>query len=251
MGTLFIIATSIGNLKDITLRAIEVLQSANYIACEDTRRTGNLLNVIQNTFDKLSVNSAKNLGDPSQAQDGKKEKPQFLSYYEQNELQRIPEIISLLNNNNDVALVSDAGTPTISDPGFKLVRECIAQGIKVESIPGPSSVLTALTVSGLPTDKFLFLGYPPRKEGHRKKLFADITSMIHIIKVTIIVFEAPHRLVKTLGELQESLGDIDIVICRELTKIHEEVRREKISYSLAHFKKVNPKGEFVILFHLD
>lgn len=180
--------------------------------------------------------------------DNIKRQPQLLSYYEQNELHRIPEIISLLQNGKDVALVSDAGTPTISDPGFKLVRECIAQGIKVESIPGPSSVLTALTVSGLPTDKFLFLGYPPKKEGHRKKLFATLLQSSN--RVTTILFEAPHRLVKTLEELQEAIGDIDIVICRELTKVYEEVRREKISQSIAHFKKINPKGEFVILFNV-
>lgn len=230
MGILYIVSTPIGNLKDITLRAIEILSTVDYIACEDTRRTGLLLNVI------LSPKNEESL-------------PRLLSYYEQNELQRIPHIVELLKGGSDVALVSDAGTPSISDPGFKLVRECIRQGIKVESIPGPSSVITALVVSGLPTDKFLFIGYPPRKEGHRKKLFTDITAMVHIVKITVIMFEAPHRLLKTLQEMLDTFGDIDIVICRELTKIHEEVRREKISQSLAHFAKVAPKGEFVILWH--
>lgn len=226
MGTLFIIATPIGNLEDITLRAIEVLRSVDYIVCEDTRHTGNLLH-------KLQITSY-----------------QLISYYEQNELRRIPEIIALLKNGNNVALVTDAGTPAISDPGFKLVRECIGEGLKIESIPGPSSPVAALTVSGLPTDKFLFLGYPSKKEGHRKKLFNNISSIVQTIKLTIIIFEAPHRIVKTLQEMKEVLGDIDIVICRELTKIHEEVRREKISQSLEHFKKIPPKGEFVILFHI-
>lgn len=234
MGKLFLVSTPIGNLKDITLRAIEILQNVDYIACEDTRRTGILLSTLPNLPNL--PNSPNH--------------PRLLSYYEQNELQRIPEIVNLLQDGKDVALVSDAGTPTISDPGFKLVRECIALGIKVESIPGPSSVLTALTVSGLPTDKFLFLGYPPKKEGHRKKLFQDLTSIVQTIKLTVIMFEAPHRLTKTLEEWKEALGDIDIVVCRELTKVHEEVRREKILESLDHFKKVNPKGEFVILFHL-
>ncbi len=226
MGTLFVVSTPIGNLKDITLRAIDILSKVGYIACEDTRRTGNLLRQLPITNYKL------------------------LSYYEQNELQRIPEILELLKNGSDVALVSDAGTPTISDPGFKLVRQCISEGIKVESIPGPSSVITALTVSGLPTDKFFFVGYPPRKEGHRKKLFTDVIAMVHIVKTTVIMFEAPHRLVKTLQEMMDVFGDIDVVICRELTKVHEEVRREKISQAIAHFQKTNPKGEFVILFNV-
>ncbi len=229
MGNLYIVATPIGNLQDITLRAIEVLKTADAIACEDTRKTGMLLSRI------LSVDINK---------------PRLISYYEQNELQRIPEIISALKNGLNIALVSDAGTPTVSDPGFKLVREAIKEGIKVESIPGPSSVITALTVSGLPTDKFLFVGYPPRKPGHRKTLFHNIASMIRIIKVTIIIFEAPHKLLRTLNEMQNEFGDIGIVICRELTKIYEEIRREKISESLIHFENTAPKGEFVILFNI-
>lgn len=228
MGTLFIVATPIGNLQDLSLRVIEILTRVELIACEDTRHTGILLSHIRKT-------NKENI------------KPKLLSYYEQNEFRRIPQILNALYNGVDVALVSDAGTPTISDPGFKLVRECIAQGIKIESIPGPSSVISALVVSGLPTDKFLFLGYPPRKPGHRKKLFKDIDSMIRIIKATIIMFEAPHRLVQTLNELKDTFGDIEIVIARELTKIHEEVRREKISDSLNHFTKKTPKGELVIL----
>ncbi len=225
MGTLYVVATPIGNLQDITIRAIEILQSVDGIACEDTRKTGNLLKTLQ-------IN-----------------KPDLISYYEQNELQRIPEIITALKNGLNIALVSDAGTPTISDPGFKLVRLCIQEGIRVESIPGPSSVISALVSSGLPTDKFLFIGYPPKKEGHRKKLFTDLFALS--IKTTIILFEAPHRLVKTLGELQEVFGDIEVVIAKELTKIHEEIRRETISSSLLHFEKTNPKGEFVILFSYE
>ena len=145
----------------------------------------------------------------------------------------------------NIALVSDAGTPTISDPGFKLVRECIEQGIRIESLPGASSVITALAVSGLPTDKFLFVGYPPKKPGHRKTLFENLTKLP--IKTTIILFESPHHLIRTLEGMKEVFGDIDIVICRELTKIYEEIRREKISESLAHFEKTTPKGEFIIL----
>lgn len=229
MGNLYIVATPIGNLQDITLRAIKVLSTVDIIACEDTRKTGLLMqNILK--------------GD---------KKPRLISYYEQNELLRIPEIISALKDGVDIALVSDAGTPTISDPGFKLVRECIREGIKVESIPGPSAVITSLISSGLPTDKFMFLGYPPRKPGHRKSLFDNVKSASTFIKSTIIFFEAPHKILRTLEELKETFGDIDIVIARELTKIHEEIRREKISTSIEHFSKVTPKGEFVILFNTN
>lgn len=230
MGTLFIVATPIGNLQDITLRAIKVLQTVDVIACEDTRKTGILLSQIL----PVGVN-----------------KPRLVSYYEQNELQRIPEVISALKDNLKIALVSDAGTPLISDPGFKLVRECIKEGVRVESIPGPSSVITALAVSGLPTDKFLFLGYPPRKPGHRKSLFENVKSAESLIKSTVIFFEAPHKIIRTLEELKEVFGDIDIVLCRELTKTYEEIRREKISISIEHFTKTTPKGEFVLLFNLS
>lgn len=227
MGILYIVATPIGNLQDITLRAIKVLESVEVIGCEDTRKTGILLSRIL----PVGVN-----------------KPKLVSYYEQNELQRIPEIILALKDGLNIALVSDAGIPAISDPGFKLVRECIKEGIKVESIPGASSAITALTVSGLPTDKFLFVGYPPKKPGHRKTLFENLTKLP--IKTTIILFEGPHHLIRTLEGMKEIFGDIDIVICRELTKIYEEIRREKISKSLEHFSKTIPKGELVILLHL-
>lgn len=227
MGILYIVATPIGNLQDITLRAIKILQSVDVIACEDTRKTGILLSRV------LPADALK---------------PRLVSYYEQNELQRIPEIISALKDNLNIALVSDAGTPTISDPGFKLVRECIREGIRVESLPGPSSVITALTVSGLPTDKFLFVGYPPKKPGHRKTLFENLTKLP--VKTTIILFESPHHLIRTLEGMKEVFGDIDIVVCRELTKIYEEIRREKISGSMEHFTKTIPKGEFVMLLHV-
>lgn len=231
MGTLYIVSTPIGNFKDISQRAIEILFEVDAIACEDTRKTGMLLS-------KLTNEKAK-------------QRPQLLSYYEHNELQRIPEIVSLLQSGKNIALVSDAGTPTISDPGFKIVRECVREKIKVESLPGASSVLTALTVSGLPTDKFTFVGYPPRKPGHRHTFFENIKASLEKLKATIILFESPHKILKTLSEMQEVFGDIEIVLCRELTKIHEEIRREKISASLTHFKKVEPRGEIVILFNTN
>jgi 16S rRNA (cytidine1402-2'-O)-methyltransferase len=235
MGTLYLVPTPIGNLADITLRSLRTLFNVDIIACEDTRRTGLLL-------EKLLTEFSPNPED--------KRKPQLLSYYDQTELQRIPQIITLLKSGKNIALVSDAGTPAVSDPGFKLIRECIKEGLKVESLPGASSVLTALTVSGLPTDKFLFVGYPPHKPGHRAYFFQDIQSSLESIKSTIIFFEAPHKIKTTLNDVKRVFGDIDIVLCRELTKMYEEIRREKISVSLAHFKKTPPKGEFVILFHL-
>lgn len=235
MGTLFVVATPIGNLQDISLRALRTLFNVNVIACEDTRRTGLLL---QKLVDEFSEHPED------------KKRPMLLSYYDQIEQQRIPEIIEYLTEGHDVALISDAGTPLISDPGFKLVRECLGQNIKVESIPGASSVLTALTSSGLPTDKFTFVGYPPHKPGHRVTFFQNIKSAQESLNTTVIMFEAPHKLKTTLEELQGVFGDIDIVITRELTKIHEEVRQEKISDALTHFKKTTPKGEFVLLFHL-
>lgn len=230
MGILYVVATPIGNLKDISLRAMHVLRSVDTILCEDTRRTGILLR------------SLEEMG-----------RPHLLSYYEQNEEQRIPGVLNILRNGRDVAIVTDAGTPSISDPGFRLVRACVRAGIKVVSIPGPSAVTCALVVSGLPTDTFLFIGYLPKKSGHRRAYLEQVKTIITIekkIHPTVILFEAPHKLVRTLSELEGTFGDIDIVVCRELTKVHEEVRREKISQSLVHFQESLPKGEFVILFNL-
>lgn len=232
MGTLYIVATPIGNLGDLTIRAIDVLQSVDVIACEDTRRTGILLKHIRDTYLKSG-----------------ELRPQLISYYEQNEFRRVPEIIQLLKDGQNVALVSDAGTPLVSDPGYRLVTACTDEGIPLVTLPGASSALAGLTVSGLPSDKFLFVGYPPHKSGNRKKLFDSIKA--EPVKATIIMLEAPHKLVRTLVELQEVMGDIHLVLCRELTKIHEEVRRETISQSITHFEKTTPKGEFTILFHLS
>lgn len=238
MGTLYIVSTPIGNLQDITLRAIKTLFEVDVIACEDTRRTGTLLDTMSVTYQKLRNGSAR------------PHRPQMLSYYEQVELRRIPEILALLQKGQKVALISDAGTPLISDPGFKLVRECIRMGVKIEAIPGPSSVIMALTLSGLPTDKFIYLGFPPHKSGHRVKFFENIRSSQEFIKSTVIILVAPHKLVTSLEELKNAIGDRTIVLCRELTKVHEEIRREKISEAIGYFKEKPPKGEFVLLFNL-
>ncbi|MBI2031103.1 MAG: 16S rRNA (cytidine(1402)-2'-O)-methyltransferase [Candidatus Levybacteria bacterium] len=230
-GYLYIVATPIGNLQDISLRAINTLRSVDVIACEDTRRTGILLNELEKM----------------KKYDNGSERPQLISYYEQNELVRLPEIINALKNGKNVALVSDAGTPTISDPGFKLVRECIRAGIKVESIPGPSSLISALVVSGLPTDKFLFVGYLPKKPGHREKLLKNIKEGNNYVESTVIVFESPHRLINTLQIMQGIYGNIEIVVARELTKIHEEVKRGLIPSIIDYYSSNKPRGEIVIL----
>lgn len=226
-GTLFVVATPIGNLKDITQRAIETIGSCDLVLCEDTRKTGVLLSQILPQKSKT-----------------------LLSYFDYNETQRIPQVLAFLKSGQNVALVSDAGTPLVSDPGFKLVRSCIEEGIPVVSIPGPSAPTAALTVSGLPTDQFLFLGYLPEKSGHRKRLLVKLQKASKILSPTIIFFEAPHKIARTLEQMQEVFGDISIVMAREMTKVFEEVRREKISQSLEHFQKTKPKGEFTILFNL-
>lgn len=253
MGILYIVSTPIGNLKDISIRAVEILNAVEFIACEDTRKTGFLLNSIAPLYNRLThyTSETKGLETVWEIQNSQRiEKPILLSYYEQNEFKRIPQIITALKNGADVALVSDAGTPTISDPGFKLVRQCIQEGIQVVSIPGPSAAISALVVSGLPTDKFLFIGYLPKKQGHRKKLLEQILSSQQHIASTVILFEAPHRIKQAFEELKGVFGDIHMVVAREITKVHEEIRREKISSLQEHFKTTIPKGEFVLLFHI-
>lgn len=224
-GNLYIVATPIGNLQDITLRAIGVLSKVNYIACEDTRKTGLLL---------------KNLKI--------EHRPMLISYYEQNEKTRIPNILNLLKNGQDVALVSDSGTPGISDPGFRLVRALVEERINVVSIPGPSAAISALVSSGLPTDKFIFLGFLPRKPGHRIKLLENLISANENLEATVVIYEAPHRLIKSLRSLESIFGNIKITISRELTKVHEETIRGSIHSLIEKFENEHPRGEFVILF---
>jgi 16S rRNA (cytidine1402-2'-O)-methyltransferase len=224
MGTLFIVSTPIGNLEDITIRAKKTLEMVDTILCEDTRRTGSMLSMLSIPYKKLE------------------------SYYDQIEQQKTPEIITLLENGQNIALVSDAGTPLINDPGFVLVRECRKRGITVTSIPGASALLAALCVSGLPSDKFMYLGYPPEKQSHRIKLFENILSINRLIGVTYICYCAPHKLAATLEDMKTVFGDIEITICRELTKIHEETWNGKISESFIKF--TNIKGEVVLLFKI-
>lgn len=239
MGKLYVVSTPIGNLEDITLRAIRILQEVDIIACEDTRKTGLLLHQLNQVqpVDRLNLQSGAT----------RKGKPRLMSYYEENELRRIPEIVQLLKEGKKVALVSNAGTPTISDPGFKLVRECVNQGIPVEAIPGPSAILTALVSSSLPTDKFLFLGYLPKKEGKRRELLENCKQLT--VNCTLVFYESPYRLLETLEAIKEIFGEREVVICRELTKIHEEISREKISEAISYFSQTKPLGEFTLVFN--
>ncbi|MDO8503104.1 MAG: 16S rRNA (cytidine(1402)-2'-O)-methyltransferase [bacterium] len=231
MGKLFIVATPIGNLEDITLRALKTLKEVDIILAEDTRSTKNLLR-----HHGISTESKR-----------------LISFFEGNEARRLPEIIAILQQSEDVVLVSESGTPLISDPGFKLVREIVRLNIPVEAIPGPNAAITALSISGLPTNAFLFLGFLPKKESHVRNLFSSTRSTAKNTPQlkTIIAYESPHRLVKTLFLIKEIFGDKDLVVARELTKVYEEVRREKVSLAIEHFTKNKPRGEFVILFSLS
>ncbi len=225
---LYIVATPIGNLDDITLRALKTLYGVNAILCEDTRKTLGLLRTHQKPDQKI---------------------PELLSFYEENEKWRLPQVIARLKTGEEMALVTNAGTPTISDPGFRLVRECWQEGIKVISIPGPSSPIAALAASGLPTDKFTFIGFLPNKSGARTRLFHEVEASLKSLPATIIFFDSPFRIKKSLGDLQAVFGDIKIVVARELTKIHEELLHEKVSILIEKYQKQEPKGELVILFN--
>jgi 16S rRNA (cytidine1402-2'-O)-methyltransferase len=217
MGILYLVATPIGNLEDITLRALRVLQEVSLIAAEDTRQTRKLLN-------HYGI-----------------EKP-LVSYYEHNKLTRLRTILSHLEN-GDVALVSDAGTPGLNDPGYELVKAAIEQGVRVCPVPGPASPIVALVGSGLPTNAFLYLGYLPRKPRERQEKIASIRDEPY----TLIFLETPHRLWDALKDLLDILGDRQAVVARELTKIHEEFIRGTLGELLQHFRQVEPLGEFVIL----
>lgn len=215
MGTLFVVATPIGNLGDISSRALEILRQVDLIACEDTRQTIKLLN-------HFGI-----------------QKP-LTSYHEFNEEKKAEELSRKLAADSSVALVSDAGTPAIADPGYRLIRLCRQRGIPVVSIPGPSAVAAALAASGLPGDEFMFLGFlPSKKTARREKLIA-----IANVACPLVFYEAPHRIEDSLEDMLEVLGDREVCIARELTKIHEEFSFGRISEIRA---LVKPLGEFVVV----
>jgi len=217
MGTLYLVATPIGNLEDMSPRAVRTLREARLIAAEDTRVTRKLLT----HFD---------LHTP------------LTSYYEHNKLTKLDSILAALAE-GDVALVSDAGTPAINDPGYELVRAALEAGYNVCPIPGPSAPLAALAASGLPTDAFLYLGYLPRKSSERRAFLRQVENPPY----TLIFLESPHRLVDSLKDLEFSLGDRQIAVARELTKFHEEIWRGTIAGAREYFTQNEPRGEFTLV----
>ena len=218
-GTLYLVATPIGNLADITHRAVQVLKDVDLIACEDTRHTHKLL---------------QHYGI----------KTKTISYHEHNEQERARQLIDLLQQGSDVAVVSDAGTPSISDPGFRLIRAAIDTGTPVVPIPGPSALISALIAAGLPTGEFFFAGFLPARSNQRRVRLAELRS----IPGTLIFYEAPHRLATALKDAYEILGDREAGIARELTKVHEEIKRGRLSDLALHYANDNNvRGEIVIL----
>ena len=215
-GILFVVATPIGNLEDISLRAVRVLREADLIAAEDTRHTAKLLH----HYDIRRPTA---------------------SLHEHNEQEKVPALVDRLRGGARIALVTDAGTPAVSDPGYRLVRAAIDAGIRVEAIPGPSAVLAALVSSGLPTDSFVFAGFPPPKSAARRAWFEALRDEPR----TLVFFEAPHRIRETLAAAIETLGDREAALGRELTKLHEEVLRGSLSAVLDRLGE--PRGEFTVV----
>lgn len=218
-GTLYLVGTPIGNLGDMTERARETLAHASVVAAEDTRRTGRLL---------------EHLGT----------RARLVSFFEGNERRRTPELLEMLRRGEDVAVVSDAGMPGLSDPGYRLVRACVEEGIDVRVVPGPSAAVSALVVSGLPTDRFAFEGFLPRRAAERRARLASLASESR----TIVLFESPRRVTATLEEVERTLGDRRVAVVRELTKLHEEVIRGRASEVLAQVRaRGELKGELVVV----
>jgi 16S rRNA (cytidine1402-2'-O)-methyltransferase len=217
VGTLYLVATPIGNLQDITHRALTVLGRASLIAAEDTRHTLKLL-------------SHYDIHTP------------LVSYHEHNKLARVDQILGALDQ-GDVALVSDAGTPALNDPGYELVRAALQAGHTVSPVPGPSAPLAALVASGLPTDAYLYLGYLPRKTGERRRLLDAVSAMPY----TLVFLETPHRLMEALQDLQTVLGDRSMAVAREQTKLHEEIYRGTTSQALMYYAARPPRGEITLV----
>ena len=220
-GKLYVVGTPIGNLEDMTLRAIRILKEVDLIACEDTRRTQKLLN-------------AYKIQTPS------------VSYHQHNEMTRAPELVIQMEEGSSIALVTDAGMPVVSDPGFRLVHLAVRHSIPVIPVPGASAFLAALAASGLPVDKFRFLGFLPSKKGERRKALEELKDATK----TLVFYEGPHRLLEMLKDAREILGEREIVIAREVTKVHEEFLRGTIGTTLEFLKRRPVKGEITVLIGL-
>ncbi|HEV2176984.1 MAG TPA: 16S rRNA (cytidine(1402)-2'-O)-methyltransferase [Terriglobia bacterium] len=217
-GRLYLVGSPIGNLEDITLRAIRTLKEVDVVACEDTRRTQRLL-------DHYRIETPT------------------VSYHEHNELTRAPELIIAMEEGSSIALVSDAGMPVISDPGYRLVKLAIRHGLPVVPVPGASAFVAALSASGLPIDRFRFLGFLPHKKTQRRQAIEELKPT----QKTQVFYEAPHRILETLGDIRKILGDRPLVVAREVTKIHEEFVRGSAAEVLEHLKKKPVKGEITVL----
>jgi 16S rRNA (cytidine1402-2'-O)-methyltransferase len=217
MGTLYLVATPIGNLEDISARALRILAQVELIAAEDTRQTRKLL-------DRYQIRTA------------------LLSYHEHNKLTKLESVLTALSQ-GDVALVSDAGTPVLNDPGYELVTETLKAGFEVSPIPGPCAPVAALVASGLPTDSFLYLGYLPKKTTARRRKLASIENYTY----TLIFLESPHRLLASLDDIIDILGDRQIAVAREMTKLYEEIFRGRLSEAIEHFTENPPRGEFTLI----
>ncbi|MDQ3951677.1 MAG: 16S rRNA (cytidine(1402)-2'-O)-methyltransferase [Actinomycetota bacterium] len=218
-GRLVLCGTPIGNLDDMSPRAVAALRDADVIACEDTRRTRKLLS---------------HFGLPGR---------ELVVLNEQSERRRAPQVVAEVARGRTVVLVSDAGMPGLSDPGYRLVRACISEGLQVDVVPGPTAVVTALALSGLPPGRFVFEGFLPRKPGERRK---RIESLVDEPR-TIVLFESPHRIEATLGDLLDVLGDRPVALARELTKLYEEVLRGPLSEAIARLREKPPRGEFTVV----
>jgi 16S rRNA (cytidine1402-2'-O)-methyltransferase len=220
VGTLYLVATPIGNLEDITHRAVRVLSEVDLIACEDTRHSRKLLN-------HYGI------------------KAKTISYHEHNEPQRAAELLKLIREGLDVAIIADAGTPGISDPGFKIVRLAVEEGFRVVPVPGPTALVSALVASGLPSDEFFFGGFLPARSSKRRERLAELAN----IPSTLIFYEAPHRLIASLKDAHAILGEREAAIARELTKLHEEVLRGRLSVLPKLFSETRnePRGEMVLI----
>jgi 16S rRNA (cytidine1402-2'-O)-methyltransferase len=218
VGTLYLVGTPIGNLGDLTERARRILATVDLVAAEDTRRTGRLLN-------RLGI------------------KARMVSYFEGNEAERTPELLGVLSGGGDVAVVSDAGMPGLSDPGYRLVAACVAGGIAVDVVPGPSAVVTALVISGLPTDRFVFEGFLPRSGKARSERLEALVGDPR----TIVLFESPKRVEATLSDLLSACGDRRVAVVRELTKLHQEVVRGRLSEVLERLGTRELKGEVALV----
>ena len=216
-GTLYIVSTPIGNLEDISYRAVRVLSGVDLIAAEDTRTSGVLLRHYQI------------------------QRP-LISFYSYNESRRVPELIEKLKSGTSVALVSDAGTPGVSDPAYSIIQAALAENVPVVAVPGAAAFLPALVTSGLPIDRFVYEGFLPVKKGRKTKF-----GLLKDEERTIVIYESPHRLLRTLRDMLENLGDRNMAVARELTKKFEEVRRGKISEMIAHFSSHAIRGEFVLV----